>query len=97
MAAYVFCRMPGNYNDGLFGDAYSDMSSEEIELGYKLYDAIIDSLLPDWLSWCGDELLAEKGDEDIDEDFDINEILSSAWEILCSDDFESLAEKYLAD
>lgn len=95
MAAYVFCRMPGNYNEGIIGSAYSDMSDEEIKLCGELYDAIISSLLPNWLSWCGDELLAESGDEDIDEDFDINEILSSAWEILCSDDFESLAEKYL--
>lgn len=95
MAAYVFCKMPGNYNDGIFGDAYSDMSDEEIKLGYELYDAIISSLLPNWISWCGDELLAETGDDRIDEDFDINEIISSAYEILVSDDFESLAKKYL--
>lgn len=95
MAAYVFCRMPGNYNDDIFGDAYSDMSNDEIKHGYELYDAIISSLLPNWLSWCGDELLAEIGDDRIDEDFDINEILSSAWEILVSEDQESLAKKYL--
>ena len=95
MAAYVFCRMPGNYNDCIFGDAYSDMSDKEIKLGGELYDAIISSLLPDWLAWCGDELLAETGDDRIDEDFDINEILSSAYEILVSEDQESLAQKYL--
>ena len=99
MAAYVFCRMPGNYpgnyNDDIFGDAYSDMSDEEIKHGYELYDAIISSLLPNWIAWCGDELLAETGDDRIDEDFDINEILSSAWEILMSEDQESLAKKYL--
>lgn len=95
MAAYVFCRMPGNYNDDIFGDAYSDMSDEEIKLGGELYDAIISSLLPNWISWCGDELLAEAGDDRIDEDFDINEILSSAWEILVSEDQESLTKKYL--
>ena len=95
MAAYVFCKMPGNYNDDIFGDAYSDMSDEEIKHGYELYDAIISSLLPNWLSWCGDELLAESGDVDIDEDFDINEILRTAYEILVSEDQESLAKKYL--
>ena len=95
MAAYVFCRMPGNYNDDIFGSAYDDMTQSERELYLQLYDAIIDSLIPNWLSWCGDELLAETGDDRIDEDFDINEILSSAWEILVSDDFESLAKKYL--
>ena len=95
MAAYVFCRMPGNYNDDIFGDAYSDMSDEEIKHGYELYDAIISSLLPNWIAWCGDELLAETGDDRIDEDFDINEILRTAYEILVSDDFEALAKKYL--
>lgn len=29
MVAYVFCKMPGNYNDGIIGSAYSDMSDEE--------------------------------------------------------------------
>ena len=87
--------MPGNYNDDIFGSAYDDMTQSERELYLQLYDAIIDSLIPNWLSWCGDELLAETGDDRIDEDFDINEILSSAWEILVSDDFESLAKKYL--
>lgn len=95
MAAYVFCRMPGNYNDGIFGDAYSDMSETERDLYLELYDAIISSLLPDWLSWCGDELLAETGDDRIDEDFDINEILRTAYEILVSEDQESLTKKYL--
>lgn len=95
MAAYVFCRMPGNYNDDIFGSAYDDMTESERELYLQLYDAIIDSLIPDWLAWCGDELLAETGDDRIDEDFDINEIISSAYEILVSDDFESLAKKYL--
>lgn len=95
MAAYVFCRMPGNYNDDIFGSAYDDMTQSERELYLQLYDAIIDSLIPDWLAWCGDELLAETGDDRIDEDFDINEILSSAYEILVSEDQESLAKKYL--
>ena len=95
MAAYVFRRMPGNYNDDIFGSAYDDMTQSERELYLQLYDAIIDSLIPDWLAWCGDELLAETGDDRIDEDFDINEILRTAYEILVSDDFESLAKKYL--
>ena len=95
MAAYVFCRMPGNYNDDIFGVCYDDLTESERELYYKLYDAIIDSLIPDWLAWCGDELLAETGDDRIDEDFDINEILRTAYEILVSEDQESLAKKYL--
>ena len=95
MAAYVFCRMPGNYNDDIFGSAYDDMTQSERELDLQLYDAIIDSLIPNWLAWSGDELLAETGDDRIDEDFDINEILSSAYEILVSEDQESLVQKYL--
>lgn len=95
MAAYVFCKMPGNYNDGIFGSAYDDMTQSERELDLQLYDAIIDSLIPNWLAWCGDELLAETGDDRIDEDFDINEILRTAYEILVSEDQESLAKKYL--
>ena len=60
MAAYVFSKINIDYA-GLYADAYSDMSDCDIKLLPKVYDSIVSSLLPDWLSWCGDELLAEKG------------------------------------
>ena len=93
MAAYVFSKINIDYA-GLYADAYSDMSDCDIKLLPKVYDSIVSSLLPDWLSWCGDELLAEKGDPEIDEDFDVQEVLDKAWEIFCSDDLATLSSRY---
>ena len=93
MAAYVFSKINIDYA-GLYGDAYSDMTDKEIELLPKVYDSIVSSLLPDWLSWCGDELLAEKDDPAIDENFDVQDVLNRAWETLCNDDLNSLAALY---
>lgn len=93
MAAYVFSKINIDYS-GLYGDAYSDMSDFEIKLLPKVYDSIVSSLFPDWLSWCGDELLAEKDDPAIDEDFDVQDVLNRAWETLCADDLNSLAVRY---
>lgn len=93
MAAYVFSKINIDYA-GLYGDAYSDMTDKEIDLLPKVLDSIVSSLLPDWLSWCGDELLAEKDDPSIDEDFDVQDVLNRAWETLCNDDLNSLASLY---
>lgn len=93
MAAYVFSKINIDYA-GLYGDAYSDMTDEEIELVPGVFDAIVSSILPAWLGWCGNELLAEKGDPEIDEDFDVQEVLDKAFEIFCSDDLSTLASRY---
>ena len=93
MAAYAFSQINIDYA-GLYADAYSDMSDCDIKLLPKVYDSIVSSLLPDWLSWCGDELLAEKGDPSIDEDFDVQDVLNRAWETLCNADLNSLAALY---
>lgn len=93
MAAYVFSKINIDYA-GLYGDAYSDMTDEEIELVPGVFDAIVSSLLPDWLIWCGDDLLAEKDDPAIDENFDVQDVLNRAWETLCNDDLNSLAALY---
>lgn len=90
MAAYVFTKINIDYA-GLYGDAYSDMTDDEIELLPRVYDSIVSNLLPDWLSWCGDELLAEKDDPAIDENFDVQDVLNRAYQMLCSDDINSLA------
>jgi hypothetical protein len=101
MTPRVFARIPTCYNADIFGDAYSDMTDEEIDLDIKLYDAIITSLLPDWLRWCGDELYADFDTDnrewapEVDEDFDINDILAEACQILWSRDADKLAAIYL--
>lgn len=103
MTSRLFLTMPTGYNTDIFGDAYSDMTPEEIDLALKIYDAIISSLLPEWLSWCGDELYAawnsDTGEwaEEVDEDFDINELLADACETLWSDDLDRIAAKYLTE
>lgn len=98
-----FAHIYPDYNANIFGDGYSDMTEEEIELSLELYDAIISSLLPEWLSWSGEEFFAdwdcEKRDwsDDVDTDFDINNILADACQILWGDELDVLAAKYLPD
>jgi hypothetical protein len=103
MTPRVFTRIPTGYNDDIFGCAFSDMTEEEIDLEFRLYDAIISSLLPDWLRWCGDELYADFDTDnrewapEVDEDFDINDVLAEAYQILCSRDADKLAAIYLPE
>ena len=103
MTSRVFARIPTGYNADIFGESYSDMTEEEIDLSIKLYDAIISSLIPDWLRWCGDELYADfdtnnrEWAPEVDEDFDINDVLAEACQILWSDDLVRIAAKYLAE
>ena len=85
MAATVYARMPLNYND--MGDY--ELTKEDL----KRYDEIIGSLLPDCLTWCGDELLVEcDNNRQLDEEtkkelegFDLQEILQRAFEIFCNE------------
>ena len=103
MTSRLFLTMPTGYNTDIFGNAYSDMTPEEIDLNIRLYDAIISSLLPDWLRWCGDELYADfdtdnrEWSPEVDEDFDINDVLAEACQILWSRDADELAAKYLTE
>lgn len=103
MTPRPFVTLPTGYNADIFGVAYSDMTEEEINLDLKLYDAIIAALLPEWLRWCGDELYADWDTEsrqwasDVDEDFDINDILAEACQILWNHDQSELVKKYLGD
>lgn len=92
-----FTFYPG-YNEDIFGPEFTSMTDEEIALTYKVYDAIIASLLPEWASWCGDKIIcADNAPADEVEEFDINDILADACEILWSRELDVLAAQYLSD
>ena len=94
----VIARILPDYNADIFGDAYSDMTDDEINLDLELYDAIIESLLPEWASRCGDEIIVtEDAPEDEVDEFDINAILADACQILWSAEPSYLAAKYLPE
>lgn len=92
MASFVFRRFYIDYT--ALHDSYTNMTKEEIARIPLVYDAIIRSILPYWLSWRGDDLLAECGNPDIDEAYDINEFLNGAYVIYRSGTLQELAERY---
>lgn len=103
MIPRLFAKIPTGYNADIFGQDYSDMSAEEAAATLEVYDAIISSLLPDWLRRCGDELFADFDTDDrecgpeVVEDFDINDVLADAREILWSHGLDVLVAQYLSD
>lgn len=80
----VIARMPLNYND--FG-RYA-MTDE----GYERYDEIISGMLPDEVSWCGNELLAPA---DYDGELDLDDIIERAGnQMLNNEDGEYWLDEY---
>ena len=83
MASTVIGRIPADYSDG-FGD-YAPTDAD-----LEMLDAEISKRLPDGVSWCGDELLAEmepgENTEDVKERFniDIEQIISEAYDAVFS-------------
>lgn len=69
----VYQRVPGNYND--FG------THALSEAGLEKFDSLISEMIPDELSWCGNEIIAPI---DFDGDFDINLAIEAAREKMIS-------------
>ena len=64
-------------------DYKDDLGSEAAESDCERYDELIAEMLPEWASWCGDEIIADI-DHDAD-DLDMDEIMRAAFEKLCSE------------
>lgn len=78
----VIAKMPLGYND--FG------SYALTERGYERFDAIISGMLPDEVSWCGDELLAPV---DYDSELDLADIIERAGEQMLNNEDEQYWEE----
>ena len=70
----VYQRVPGNYND--FGTYALS------EAGLEKFDNLISEMIPEDLSWCGDEII---GPVDFNGDFDVNIIIDAAREKMISE------------
>ena len=83
MASTVIGKIPADYSDG-FGD-YAPTDAD-----LEMLDVEISKRLPESVSWCGDELLAEiepgESVEDVKERFniDIEQIISEAYDAVFS-------------
>ena len=82
MASTVIGRIPADYSDG-FGD-YAPTDAD-----LELLDSEISKRLPDGVSWCGSELIAEMEPGESIEDtkrryrnIDIDRIIDEAYEIV---------------